>query len=495
MKKKNAPADGRLPFRRKLIQLYAALLYNAHVRGYIEGNIDTGAGKALCVPGLNCYSCPGAVGACPLGALQNALASTGNRAPFYVLGILLLFGIILGRTVCGWLCPVGLVQELLHKIPGPKIRKTKVTRVLSYLKYVILALFVVVIPLGYGLRNVPLPAFCKYICPAGTLGGAVALLAHPANADKFSMLGFLFTRKWVILILLLLLSVFVYRVFCRFLCPLGAIYGLFNRFCLIGVRVKEDRCVRCGKCVARCPMDVKRLGDHECIGCGQCVGECPTKAITLQAGKYVLMGDAGETDKQSASREISRRARMIVAAVMAVLLAAALILSNLPGKQNAGELPAERIEESDVPIGHEAGERLADFSLATLDGTEFHLADYRGKAVVLNLWATWCTPCVNELPYFETLYQAHRDDAAVLAIHSEMITDDVSKFLSGYDYSFPFAIDETGGVIASLGGSVMLPQTVVVNGDGVVTYNQVGSVTAEKLEKLVQEALAQDMLP
>ena len=492
MKKDKEHAAGRLPFRRKLIQLYAALLYNAHVRGFIEGNIDTGAGKALCVPGLNCYSCPGAVGACPLGAVQNALASAGNRAPFYVLGILLLFGVTLGRTVCGWLCPVGLAQELLHKIPGHKIRKSKVTRVLSYLKYGILALFVVILPLGYGLRNVPLPAFCKYICPAGTLGGAVALLAHPANADKFSMLGLLFTRKWVILILILLLSVFVYRAFCRFLCPLGAIYGLFNRFCLTGVRVKEDRCVRCGQCVARCPMDIRRLGDHECIGCGQCVGECPTGAITLQAGKYVLMGEA---DKQSASREISRGGRIVLSAVMAALLAAALILSNLPAKQSTAESPEEVTEESNVPIGYEVGQRLADFSLATLDGAEFHLADHRGKAVVINLWATWCTPCVNELPYFEALYQAHRDDAAVLAIHSDMITDDVSGYLSGYDYSFPFAIDETGSVIASLGGSVMLPQTIVVNGEGVVTYNQVGSVTAEKLEALVSEALAREPFP
>ena len=122
MKRKNAPAGG-LPFRRRLIQLYAALLYNAHVRGFIEGDIYTGSGKALCVPGLNCYSCPGAVGACPLGALQNALAATGNRAPFYVLGILMLFGITLGRTICGWLCPAGLAQELLFWIPGPKLLK------------------------------------------------------------------------------------------------------------------------------------------------------------------------------------------------------------------------------------------------------------------------------------------------------------------------------------------------------------------------------------
>ena len=487
MKRENAPGKGKLPFRRRLIQVYAALLYNAHVRGFIEGDIYTGRGKMLCVPGLNCYSCPGAVGACPLGALQNALASTGNRAPFYVLGILLCFGVILGRTICGWLCPAGLVQDLLHKIPGKKIRKSKATRLLSYLKYGLLAVFAVIIPLWNGLKSVPLPAFCKYICPAGTLGGAAALLAHPANADLFSMLGALFTRKWVILCLLMLLCVFVYRAFCRFLCPLGAVYGLFNRFCLIGIRVREDQCVRCGQCLDVCPMDVRRLGDHECISCGRCVETCPKGAITLRAGKYVLLGEAGETASRSPSKAIGRGGRIAASAVMAALLIAALALANLPAKQSGME-EAPAAEESGVLPGYEVGQRLPDFSLTTLDGGEFHLAAYRGKVVVINLWATWCGPCVKELPYFEALAEAHRDDAAVLAIHSDLVTDDVAKYLSGYDYFFPFAIDETGGVISSLGGSVMLPQTVVIDAEGIVTYNQVGSVTAEKLEALVEQA-------
>ena len=96
----------RLPTQRRLIQLYAALLHNAHVKGFITGDIYTGNAKALCVPGLNCYSCPGAAGACPLGALQNAIASSGARTPAYVLGILLLFGLTLGRTICDMILAV-----------------------------------------------------------------------------------------------------------------------------------------------------------------------------------------------------------------------------------------------------------------------------------------------------------------------------------------------------------------------------------------------------
>ena len=78
-KDENRRGKRRLSTRR-LTQLYAALLYNAHLKGFIQGQIYTGNAKALCVPGLNCYSCPGAVGACPQGALQNALAASGHRA-------------------------------------------------------------------------------------------------------------------------------------------------------------------------------------------------------------------------------------------------------------------------------------------------------------------------------------------------------------------------------------------------------------------------------
>lgn len=152
-----------LPTQRRLIQLYTALLYNAHVKGFIKGDIYTGNIKMLCVPGLNCYSCPGAIGACPLGALQNAVASSGNRAPTYILGILMLYGLTLGRTICGYFCPLGLLQELLHKIPTPKLRKNRITRVFSWLKYVILSIFVIIIPMWYAIQNYPVPAFCKYI--------------------------------------------------------------------------------------------------------------------------------------------------------------------------------------------------------------------------------------------------------------------------------------------------------------------------------------------
>ena len=172
------------PSKRRLIQLYAALLTNANIKGIVNGRINTGNNKNMCVPGLNCYSCPGAVGSCPLGALQDSLAQSNERAPFYILGILALFGLLFARTICGFFCPVGLGQDLLYKIKTPKVKKSRFTRMLSYFKYVLLAVFVIAIPLIYN----GIPAFCKYVCPAGTLGGGVLLLWHPGNAGFYDSL-------------------------------------------------------------------------------------------------------------------------------------------------------------------------------------------------------------------------------------------------------------------------------------------------------------------
>ena len=178
------------------------------------------------------------------------------------------------------------------------------------------------------------------------------------------------------------------------------------------------------------------------------------------------------------SRGVSRA---LWCAALAVLCAA-LIVFNRPDNAPAAEtLP-------DAALGHEVGERLPSFEIQQTDGRVFNLAEHRGQVVVINLGATWCTPCVNELPHFDARQKAHPTDVAVLAIHSDLITDDPVEYLSHFDYGFPFAVDEGGEVIASVGGSTMLPQTVVLDRTGVVTYNQVGSVTYEALEELVAAA-------
>lgn len=272
--------------RRRLIQLLSAAAQNANFRGFLNGSIYKGASKGVCVPGLNCYSCPGAVGACPLGSLQTSFSPLG-RLPLYIIGTFLVFGALFGRAVCAFLCPFGLVQELLHKIPSSKIGKSVLTRRLSLLKYVVLAVFVFLLPVYFLLSSgVAVPAFCKYVCPAGTLEGGIPLVL--ANEGLRAMIGALFNWKLFILALVILCSVFMYRFFCRFLCPLGAIYSFFNRYAAIGAEVSGELCVNCGKCSQACKMDVLRINDRECLRCGDCRSTCQKGAVRFCAfGKEI----------------------------------------------------------------------------------------------------------------------------------------------------------------------------------------------------------------
>lgn len=490
------------PSKRRLIQIYAALLYNANIKGYISGEIYKSATtKYMCVPGLNCYSCPGAVGACPLGALQNALAESNTRAPYYILGILALFGLMFARTICGFLCPVGLGQELLYKIRSPKLRKSKFTRILSYFKYVILVLLVLILPLMYALRDVPLPAFCKYICPAGTIGGAIGLLMNPNNADMFGMLGGQFVWKFSLLVVFIVASVFIFRFFCRFFCPLGAIYGFFNKFALLGVQVDQNACTNCGRCVATCKMDVKCVGDHECIQCGQCMAACPTKAISWKGAKLFSVKsaeqelDVAEDTTATQTEQVDVNAvnkrklgkkdarfwiQLTICIVAIVVLIGAYVYYNAIDVQHA------------PPVGAEVGQTAPDFTIDLYGSDEqFTLSEHRGKFTVINFWATWCTPCVQEMPYFNEL-ATHHSDINVIAIHSANVTRDVEKFLAdnwAY-YNVTFAQDEgdrvTSVVYELLGGKGTWPTTLIVDEDGVVLYNSSNSFeNYEQLEQLV----------
>lgn len=289
--------------KRKWIQLAAAVLYNIDAKGFITGTVSRSPLKNVCVPGLNCYSCPGAVAACPLGSLQNTLAA--GRFPFFVAGFLLFAGVVFGRAVCGFLCPFGFIQELLNKLPRlfaktpeQKLRdKTaavyRISRAASHIKYGVLAVFVVALPLVFYVRDgIGSPYFCKWICPAGTLEAGVPLMI--ANEMLRSAAGALFNWKVLVLAVTVIWSAAVYRPFCRYVCPLGALYSFFNRVAVFGVAVDTDKCTQCGRCVSSCRMDVRAVNDRECIRCGECIAQCPSGAIYMKtlkpASKQILKG-------------------------------------------------------------------------------------------------------------------------------------------------------------------------------------------------------------
>ena len=256
MDKKTSGLSHLLARFRGWIQAGATLLTNIHLPNFLKGGLYQGAGKTVCVPGLNCYSCPAASGACPIGSFQAVVGSSKFRFSYYITGFLILLGVLLGRVICGFLCPFGWFQELLHKIPTKKL-STKKLKPLTYLKYVVLLVMEGAIPLSL------------------------------ANAGIRAALGSLFTWKFIVLLTVIVLSIVFYRPFCKWLCPLGAFYALLNKVSLFQMQVDQSKCVSCGKCAKVCKMDVdvtKSPNHTECIRCGMCIRACPTEAVSFRYG-------------------------------------------------------------------------------------------------------------------------------------------------------------------------------------------------------------------
>ena len=261
---------------RRAVQGVAALVQNANIPGFLAGTVYDGASKAVCVPGLNCHACPGALGACPLGMLQQGLSAHSFKFPSYVVGLLIFFGALLGRAVCGFLCPFGLLQDVLHRVPfSRKVNTFKGDKPLRKLKYLVLLVLVVAIPLGVKLT----PAFCTYVCPSGTLAG---LLLMASDSALFQLVDALFSWKLAVLVLIVLLAIMVSRPFCKYLCPLGALYAPFNKVALVRMSIDSSACTSCGNCSAVCKMGVDPTLDPnnlECIRCGACIDACEQQAL------------------------------------------------------------------------------------------------------------------------------------------------------------------------------------------------------------------------
>lgn len=271
--------------KRRLFQVAAALSFNAYLPAFFRAGIFQGKIKGICLPALNCYSCPSAIGACPIGALQFNLSSirfhleaAQKQFGFYVLGFLTIAGSLVGRLPCGWFCPFGLFQELVHR---PKWRQLRLPHFLTYLRYGILALFVILLPLivvdEFGLGRT---WFCQWICPAGTLEAGIPLIL--LNSALRAQVGFMFSWKMGVLLLFVLLMLFINRPFCRTTCPLGAFWGLFNRASLFQLNIDDELCNHCLACEKICPVEINpsvEPNNSRCIRCLRCIDVCPTGAL------------------------------------------------------------------------------------------------------------------------------------------------------------------------------------------------------------------------
>lgn len=276
--------------RRRLSQLASAVLANSYISGFVRARIYQGHFKAICVPFLNCYSCPGAWGSCPVGSFQSLAAGFSQVVSLYVVGLLTAVGALGGRLVCGWLCPFGLVQELLY---GLRTRKQQLPRAAEQVKFIVLGLTVGLPFVWRSAVGIAEPYFCKYICPAGTLEAGIPLVFR--RPELRELVGPVFLVKLAILAVVIVVATLIWRPFCRVLCPLGAFYGLFNHVSIWRLQVDHSRCMACHACSHRCPAGLVPYKDPNptaCVRCLECTKACPTSALTFGRGKP---GKAGNT--------------------------------------------------------------------------------------------------------------------------------------------------------------------------------------------------------
>jgi polyferredoxin len=257
----------RLSRLRTLLQASSAVFSNGYAGSLVTRYVNTNQLKGVCVPYLNCYACPSSLYSCPIGTLQHFMAI--RTVPVMLLGMLGLVGLTTGRMACGWACPFGFFQELLHRIPT---RKYSVPKAVRHLKWFVLAFLVLLAPMITGDTW-----FCK-ICPAGSLLAGLPWVAwNPANPVTGSPVlqvqpDFQFLAVMALLMAFLIWFVFSKRPFCKTLCPLGAILALFNGVSMVRLEVASS-CDSCATCNSVCPMDLdvtKELNSVECIRCLEC---------------------------------------------------------------------------------------------------------------------------------------------------------------------------------------------------------------------------------
>jgi len=255
--------------------------------------------RTVCVPALNCWACPAAAFACPIGAMGQFLAQ--GVFPFLVIGIVVLGGAFIGRMFCGWVCPFGFIQELLHKIPS---KKFQLPQSLTYLKYWVLLITVIAIPLFFGVDIIPgkiVPQdffFCR-LCPAASMEATIPLSFMPPApgatttpneltpiyqiTETNPVIALLISPRIWLLILFLISFVFISRLFCRGFCPMGAMSALFNRLSIYKMSVNKDKCTECKLCHKVCPTDQSiyiKSNTTDCIRCLECEKKCPYNAIS-----------------------------------------------------------------------------------------------------------------------------------------------------------------------------------------------------------------------
>ena len=310
-------------------QIIGAVVLNAYILAYIQNKvIYQGFFKSIPEPVLNCYGGPLSVFACPMGSLQQIIGI--HRIPFFIIGFFIIIGIVIGRMACAWICPFGLIQDLLYKIKSFKLGLPKFAPVLTMTFFVIgyliahfffanfLLIWRILSVVGFVVVGIVAdnlikwqikkfdltavkfliligvalifayytgePWYCK-LCPQGTLQAGIPLVLWDPVHSLRRLVGWLYYTKIGILIVTLVLSIPIKRPFCRVVCPIGAIYAIFNKFSLLHLKLDAKECKTCRLCERVCPMGIEvhqNSNQLDCIRCFECVWHCSPRSIEIK---------------------------------------------------------------------------------------------------------------------------------------------------------------------------------------------------------------------
>jgi polyferredoxin len=254
------------------LNVWIGLDFYLFVRYYETGGRSVWAGRP-----------PGVEGWLPIASLMNlkVLLATG-RVPFlHPAGLFLLLAFVgmsffLRKSFCGWLCPVGAVSEYLWRLGKSTFgRNFRLPRKLDIglrsLKYVLLGLFL------YAVVSMPVAGIRAF------LEGPYGIVADVKMLNFFRYLGL---GGGLVIAGLVVGSVFVQNLWCRYLCPYGALMGFFSMASPLRIRRDASLCIDCGKCAKACPSALPvdrlvRIRSAECTGCLECVAECPAAGALM----------------------------------------------------------------------------------------------------------------------------------------------------------------------------------------------------------------------
>lgn len=178
--------------------------------------------------------------------------------------------------------------------------------------------------------------------------------------------------------------------------------------------------------------------------------------------------------------------------IAAVLLCLCMIIM-MTGCGGGDAKETAETSSEELPTAVEEGCLAPDIELHYLDGSSAELSDYRGKAVLLNLWATWCGPCVGEMPAFPRLQEEFGDQLQIIAVNCGDSADTVEQFAKENGYTFPIALDEEYEIMMNTYRTSSIPYTVIIDETGIIRHIGVGAQDADTMFQQYKEAIEEAM--